>query len=326
MVHRRILLVLIATLISTVSIAHAESRSILNWRAPAAPLPKGPVDSLSVMSINLWHRDEPAQLLAMARRLRTDTVKVPDFIACQEVVFNRDSDLEDTAQVLASYMGYYSRGTKRTSDREGIAIVSRYPFAYYAEKRLEAQTSRLLAGFNRISIMGEFMVPGLGRVRVANVHLTNWGFEHHIRRKQLDETLDWIARREQAVPAAVTFLGGDFNAERHEDEMDPLATSRVGGRIRFCDFNSDEPSKGSPGNPKRRIDYVFVSAARHPVRLVQEKLLWKDGIRVGNKIVHPSDHLGVVHVYSFAHPDEPKAPILADSHVPQARRVARADE
>ena len=46
---------------------------------------------------------------------------------------------------------------------------------------LEAQTSRLLIGFNRVSVMGEFLVPHVGRVRVVNVHFTNWKFERRIR-------------------------------------------------------------------------------------------------------------------------------------------------
>ncbi|MGE5609414.1 MAG: endonuclease/exonuclease/phosphatase family protein [Bacillota bacterium] len=259
-------------------------------------------DSLSVMSFNMWHKDRPDQLKTMANQLRTDLKQLPDFILCQEVVFGRGRAEDNTAAVLGNQFGYYSRGTKRTSDREGIAIISRYPFAYYSEKHLKAQTSRLLFGFNRVSVMGEFLVPGIGRVRVVDVHLTNWGFEHHIRRKQLQETLAWISERETQVPAAVTILGGDFNAKSHWDEMKQIPQADATGRIRFLNFNSDVPSMGSLGSPNKRIDHIFVSAATSTVQLLQEKLFWKEGLRDGSSRFYVSDHLCLLHVYSFKNP------------------------
>jgi endonuclease/exonuclease/phosphatase family metal-dependent hydrolase len=256
-------------------------------------------DSLAVMSFNMWHKDQPERLKIMAEQLRADLKQLPDFILCQEVVFNRDGAEGKTAEVLGNQLGYYARGAKRTSDREGIAIISRYPFAYYAEKHLKSQTSRLLFGFNRVSVMGEFMVPGIGRVRVVDVHLTNWSFEHHIRRQQLEETLAWISQREAMVPAAVTILGGDFNAKGQWDEMQQLRQADATGRIRFMNFNSQEPSMGSPGRPNKRIDHIFVSATQGAVQLVQEKLFWKEGLRNGSSRFYVSDHLCLLHVYSF---------------------------
>jgi endonuclease/exonuclease/phosphatase family metal-dependent hydrolase len=256
-------------------------------------------DSLSVMSFNMWHKDRPDQLKTMANQLRVDLKQLPDFVLCQEVVFGRGGAEDNTAAVLGNQLGYYCRGTRRTSDREGIAIISRYPFVYYADRHLKAQTSRLLFGFNRVSVMGEFMVPGIGRVRVVDVHLTNWAFEHHIRRKQLQETLAWISEREAQVPAAVTILGGDFNSKSHWDEMKQISAADSTGRVRFMNFNSNLPSMGSLGNPKKRIDHIFVSAARGAVQLVQEELFWKEGLRNGSSRFYVSDHLCLLHVYSF---------------------------
>jgi endonuclease/exonuclease/phosphatase family metal-dependent hydrolase len=267
-----------------------------------------PVVSIGVMTTNLWHKDRPIELRAVADLLRADPTTRPDFILCQEVVFNRSSRLDNTAAVLASELGYYCKGTKRTSDREGLAIVSRYPFVHYDVRHLEAQTSRLLLGFNRVSVMGEFMVPGAGRVRVVNVHFTNWKFEKHVRTKQLEETLEWIAAREKSVPAAITFLGGDFNAEPDSDEMQMAANFKGPRGMRFRSFNDpQDPSKGPPGNPKKRIDYILVAVAQHPpLAFVDEQLLWKDGVprgRHGDGKFHLSDHVPVLHRYMVGRPN-----------------------
>src|SRR3954464_278478 len=58
--------------------------------------------SLNIMTVNLQHKDHPRELKVMADYLKTDLKVVPDFILCQEVVFERDQDLlPDTASVLA---------------------------------------------------------------------------------------------------------------------------------------------------------------------------------------------------------------------------------
>jgi endonuclease/exonuclease/phosphatase family metal-dependent hydrolase len=263
-----------------------------------------PVTSLGVMTVNLWHKDRPGELKAVAEQLRADPRIAPDFIVCQEVVFGRSGTEKSTADVLAKELGYHARGTKRTSDREGIAIVSRYPFAWYDERHLEAQTSRLLLGFNRVSVMGEFFVPGAGRVRVVNVHFTNWGFEKRIRVKQLEETLAWVAQREATVPAAITFLGGDFNAEPDSDEIQMVMNFKGPRGMRWRSFNDPQvPSKGSPGRPDKRIDYIFVAdAAPAPtLAFAGERLLWKDGVPRslnGNSKFYLSDHVPVLHRYA----------------------------
>lgn len=277
---------------------------LLGGRAAAEPM--------SVMTVNLWHKDRPEELKIVADHLRKDLERVPDFVLCQEVVFKRSGPLKSTADVLASNLGYHARGTKRTSDREGIAIVSKYPFVHYAERHLKHQTSRLLIGFRRVSVMGEFDVPSVGRVRVVNVHFTNWGFEAHVRRKQLAETLAWIEQRQKEAPAAVTFLGGDFNAKIHWDEMDQV--KRTDGLVDFHNFNGDEPSMGSPGNPNKRIDFIFVAAPERKVKLVDEDLMWKDGLPrgKGDSRFFLSDHLAVVHTYEFADPAGQRVTTVAE--------------
>jgi len=268
--------------------------TLFTGHVPAAA-PQPPLD---VMTMNLWHKDRPHQLAAMADHLRKNLDRVPDFILCQEIVFDRGDELvSDTAMVLARQLGMYSKGTQRKSDREGVAIISKYPFLFYDELHLKSQTSPLLLGFNRVSIMGEFFVPKIGRVRVANVHFTNWEFEHRIRGKQLIETMQWIADRQARVPAAVTFFGGDFNSKRHWDEMRPLDAIDSKGELLFEDFNTDNPSMGSPGKPRKRIDFIFVAGGRFDFG--GEKILFKNRLTAGDSDFYLSDHVAVLHRYNL---------------------------
>ena len=259
-------------------------------------------ESLCLMTINLEHKDHPDELKVMAQTMRTTLAKLPDFILCQEVVFGRSGPDNNTAAVLARCLGYYCYGTKRSSDHEGIALISRYPFVFYDHVELAAQTSRLLLGFNRVSIMGEFIVPGAGRVRVTNVHFTNWSFESRIRRKQVHETLQWVADRDAEQPVAVNFLGGDFNAEPDSGEIDTVRQFTLPDGRRFNDFNSLEPSRGRHGHPNKRIDYIFVASSPQQLSFAGERILFKESMLNGSSRFYLSDHVAVQHAYHLAKP------------------------
>jgi endonuclease/exonuclease/phosphatase family metal-dependent hydrolase len=270
---------------------------------------------LAVLSFNMQHKDQPQQLAAMADQLGADVPRLPDFILCQEVLFKRarHKGQDNTAAVLADELGYHCRGTKRTSDREGVAIVSRYPFDHYESKHLKARTAAFLLGFRRVSVMGEFLVPDVGRVRVVSVHFAYQSFEHHVRRKQLTETLEWIADRQAEVPAELTVLGGDFNIEPHWSELKPMWDTELTGGLRFSDWNGDDPTRGPKGNPNVRIDYIFVAASGCNLRMMGEKLLFGEKLRRrnGSGRFWLSDHLAVLHEYAIGRP-----PTLAASAAP----------
>jgi endonuclease/exonuclease/phosphatase family metal-dependent hydrolase len=278
--------------------------------APPAAAAVSP-DALTVMTINLEHHDKPEEMKAMADNLKT-LKRLPDFILCQEVYFERhgskDHPQDNTAAVFADYLGYYCKGTKRTSDREGIAIISKYPFDYYDSINLKSQTLRILLGFRRVSVMAEFTVPGVGKVRVTDTHLTNWPFETHVRNKQIAETLQWIADREKTAPAALNFFGGDFNAKIDWSEMDQVKLSAAHGSLPYHNFNGTDYTQGFHGSPSQRIDFIFVSAAGPldtVLHFTGEQLLWKEGLRFADGgHFYPSDHLGVIHSYAFG----PQAP------------------
>jgi endonuclease/exonuclease/phosphatase family metal-dependent hydrolase len=272
--------------------------------------------SLNIMTINMWHKDRPQELRVMADYMRGNLEKMPDFVLCQEVKFERDDELApDTAAVLARELGYTSKGTRRKSDNEGVAIISRYPFLYYDQLHLRAQTSRLLLGFSRVSVMGEFFVPRIGRVRVVNVHFTNWKFEHRIRDKQLAETLKWIDQREAKAHAAITFFGGDFNAKQEWNEMKQLSDGSF--TMAFEDYNGTDFTHGSPGDPHKRIDFIFVSAANR-LLFGGEQILFKDPLKDGDSSFHLSDHCAVLHRYTLKTPTGPTAVSQAPQSEPKS--------
>src|ERR1051325_1302273 len=300
---------------------------LYSWRVPAVALaslllftgraPAANEPSLNVMTINMEHKDRPHELRVAAEYMRDNLDRLPDFVLCQEVKFERDDVLApNTAAVLAREMGYDCKGTKRKSDNEGVAIISRYPFLYYDELHLRAQTSPLLLGFNRVSVMGEFFVPKVGRVRVVNVHLTNWAFEHHIRDKQLSETLAWIDQRQAKVHAAVTFFGGDFNAKHNWNEMKQLGETAT-TQMTFEDYNGADPTQGFFGSPKKRIDYIFVSSANR-LSFAGEKILFKDALKDGDSSFHLSDHCAVLHRYLLKMPGIPSAVTQGPQAEPKA--------
>jgi endonuclease/exonuclease/phosphatase family metal-dependent hydrolase len=260
-------------------------------------------ERLAVLSFNMQHKDQPRQLAVMAERLAAEP-RLPDFILCQEVLFERArrKGRANTAAVLADELGYHCRGTKRTSDREGVAIVSRHPFVHFESKHLKARTAVFLLGFRRVSAMGEFMVPEVGRVRVVSVHFAYQTFEHHVRRKQLTETLEWIAARQREVPAELTILGGDFNIEPHWSELAPMWDPAVTGSLKFSNFNGSAPTRGPKGRPNVRIDYIFTAASGCDLKMMGEKLLFGQKLRHrnGSGRFWLSDHLAVLHEYAIA--------------------------
>ncbi len=295
------------------------SGCIVNDIAPDTPLDGGPVSAIlsaassgrpesgalpiTVLSYNMQHESDREDLSILAGYLQ-DLDSPPDFILCQEVMFRRGPDGPgNTAAVLADELGYASRGTKRRSDGEGCAIVSRHTFAHYDELHLKARTSPLLLDFARVSVMGEFQVPGLGRVRVINVHFAYQDFEHHVRRKQLKETMEWLAERDREVPADVTILGGDFNMTPYRQEFAPMLDPAVTGGLVFHNANSLDPTRGPKGNPTKRIDYIFVAAPNRDIGFRGETLLFPNGlVRRDGRQYFLSDHVPVLHRYTVSEP------------------------
>ncbi len=260
---------------------------------------------VSVLSYNLKHRDVPLQLEAIAKHLHATCDRLPDFILLQEVVFNRSPrrGLDNTAAELAQRIGYEARGTARAGGSEGVAILSRLPFDHYEHLHVKARDSLLEGGFPRVSVMGECFVPGVGRVRVVNVHLAHRPSQNQVRRSQLRETFDWMNRRQQEMPADLIIFGGDLNIEPHWDEYLVLSDPQFTG-MTLHDHNSSLPSSGRINNTYRRVDYIFAAAPGRSVSSLGEAIFWPSGIPTidGSATFWPSDHLPLLHAFSLSAP------------------------
>lgn len=254
---------------------------------------------ISVLSFNMQRKENQRNIELVAKHLREDTQRLPDFILCQEVMFNRSerAAFSSSAAALADQFGYHVAGSPRRSGREGIAIVSKYPFEHFDFKQLD---NKSLFGFPRVSVMGEFLVPGVGRVRVVDVHLTHWSGEHAMRHRQLEETLEWVAAREAIAPADMLILGGDFNAKPFSTELALINEAPSHMDFELMNFNTEDNTKGGKGSWTYRVDYIFASAPAHELRFQGETLLWADGLPKANGrgTYWPSDHLLVLHEYA----------------------------
>ena len=269
------------------------SMSIRSSRAANTP-------SLSVLSYNMQRTRDLDEINTVADHLETDLERLPDFILCQEVMFNRSSGAEyaSSAEMLATRLGYFAEGSGRRTQSEGLAIVSKYPFEYFDARQLKDRS--LFLGWPRVSVMGEFTVPGMGRVRVVDVHLTHKSGEHSLREKQLGETLDWMAARESLVHADITIIGGDFNARPKWREMDLIDGPRPAHGFAWVNHNSEEPTKMRGSVWMDRIDYIFAAAPNRTLLFKDETLLWPEGLPKANGrgTFMPSDHLLVLHEYA----------------------------
>ena len=117
-----------------------------------------------------------------------------------------------------------------------------------------------------------------------------------------DETLQWIADRDREAPADVIVLGGDFNIQPGWSEMSLLTDSPGPGELRYLDLNSSDPTRGRPGAPRARVDYIFVAVPDRDLRMLGERLLYKDGLLTGDdgdRRFWLSDHVPLLHEYAI---------------------------
>jgi endonuclease/exonuclease/phosphatase family metal-dependent hydrolase len=259
----------------------------------AAVSKDAPPASLSVLSANLHRNRSPADMRLLAANVHRDLSDGPDFVLCQEVMFSPLGPAQSSAAALARGLNYHWAGNPRGAiSAEGSAILSRYPFIYSSRWRL---------GFRRMSVMGEFDVPGIGRVRVINVHFQDKPAHADNRRAQLAETLRWIEARERRCPATITILGGDFNAEPDAPEFAALFSPE--SATSFQSFNTKRLSTLDKTLRRRvlRLDNIYI-ASSDPNLIGDgvERVLWPVGLSSGDgRWLYVSDHLPILHVYSL---------------------------
>lgn len=244
--------------------------------------------SITILTYNILRTNNQQEMsVKMAGDLASVYGIAPDFILFQEVMGRKDE--KSPEKIFADRMGnYHSRFVSKSgkTSGEGSSIISRYPFVYSDFKVFK---SRAIVDSKRVILMGEFDVPGIGCVRVANVHLAWAPFNFIHRIEQIKEALSWLQERNNTKPADVTILGGDFNAAPGAKEISLVTVENNAGSLIFLDFNDPSMKTTKHG----RIDYVFVAASGN--RLVDfmcERFLWKE-----NPI---SDHISVLHKYRLS--------------------------
>lgn len=244
------------------------------------------------------------EMKSLARYFKERPDKTPDFILLQEVYSynSKDPARAHAAAILAREMNYHVKYANKggiIGPSEGSAILSRFPFEHFDS--ISMGSAPLLDSL-RLAVMGEFMVPGIGRVRVVNVHLAYAPDMKKFRRSQVKQTLQWMCKRESnaETSAAVSFLGGDFNASADSGELAAIFNSAYCGFFNFQNFNTKDFTCGSKErHDKYRIDQIFVSGGPLKVQFLGETLPGKEGTESYNEEIKFSDHVPVYHEYLF---------------------------
>ena len=267
---RMILLVLAIIALSSVS-------------AIAGPRNDATQDTLSVVTLNLWHdkADWPTRQTIITDELRK---LHPDVIVLQEVL--QHATLPNQAQTLAAALEYefrfFSIDTPTAERRYGNAILTRHPILADGWIALEPLDDYRNAGHVRIDVGGQ-------PIDVYATHLHYQPAGHAVRNLQARGLLDFIARTRHAD---AVLLAGDFNAPADAPEFAALAAT-------FGDaYDTLHPAAGQTAFghstlnpfllPPLRVDHVWFEATRfEPV----------DATRLFDRPqqgVWASDHFGVL--------------------------------
>lgn len=175
-------------------------------------------DNFKVLILNLHcyqEEDQFAKLATIARAIQELRV---DVVCLQEVAEHWNDGAGDwasnTARIIYEQLpqpfylttDWSHRGFDRY--REGVAILSRYPFLR-TEARYVSLSHDVYDIHSRKVLMGQISAPGFGIVNLFSAHLSWWenGF-----RTQFEALRAWADRRHTRVVTA-TLLCGDFNVK-----------------------------------------------------------------------------------------------------------------
>ena len=173
-------------------------------------------ESFRVLTLNLHCYQEADQEAKLATIARAITALKIDAVCLQEVAEHWNDGAGDwasnTARIIHAQLpqpfylctDWSHRGFERY--REGVAILSRYPFVR-TEARYVSTSHDAFDIHARKVLMGQVTVPGLGAINLFSAHLSWWrdGF-----RSQFDTLRAWAERRATRHVVA-TLLCGDFN-------------------------------------------------------------------------------------------------------------------
>lgn len=285
------------------------------------------MDTLRVLSINIWNRSGPweARLPLLRAGLATEAAHIVGLqeVMCMQGPLGTLSQLDELAPPHNSGPGESASYPHRvyapawTLDADsgftmGNALLSQFPIVDTQQTLLPNPI-----GHETRSLLYALCQTPHGLQPVAVTHL-DWQLDlSHARCAQVsfivDKLAEWLAPHRQAraelLPAV---LLGDFNAEEPSDEIRFLRgyhalPSPSTGRLRGSYFNDavlftagdagptfsrDNVFARREREPSRRIDYIFVEPPDRfgrglPLSGRRCFLTAVDG-------VHPSDHFGVV--------------------------------
>lgn len=199
---------------------------------------------LKVISYNIHHgydAGEKDQLANMARLIKESGA---DLVGLQEVdsMCNRSGNV-DEARRLAELTGMhyaYVRHFEFDGGSYGLGILSRYPLSDIRNERLPYEGNGVPG--DRALLTARAALPGGKHVTMAVVH-----YSGQLRFEQSEATLKVLEKLETPV-----ILTGDLNETPDSKVVQNL------GRF-FKDTNLSDVTTVTDDNPKKKIDYVFVS-------------------------------------------------------------------
>jgi endonuclease/exonuclease/phosphatase family metal-dependent hydrolase len=265
---------------------------------------------LRVATLNLWGENGPHE-----RRLALGVA----VLALQEVR-EVPGRLPNQAETLARRFGFHAAFSPATAwggGVEGLGFVSRLPVRETAVERLPHATETE----GRI-VFSACLETARGSLWIHTAHLSYRLHEGREREEQVVAIDGHVAARAKRTELP-QILTGDFNTTPDADEMRWLrGATTLGGRRTFyqdawATVHGDAPgvtwARENPYRAKmnwlpaeRRIDYIFVSAARRDGRgTVRDARLCFDQPDAGG--VFPSDHRGLWSDIQIA-PDVVKGP------------------
>lgn len=251
--------------------------------AIAGPHEDASQDTLSVVTLNLWHdkADWPTRQTIIIDALRK---RRPDVIVLQEVL--QHAALPNQAQTLATALEYefrfFSIDAPEAERRYGNAILTRHPILADSWIALEPLDDYRNAGHVRVDVDGQ-------TIDVYATHLHYQPAGGDVRSVQTHGLLDFIARTRHSDAVLVA---GDFNAPADAPEFAALAAQ-------FGDaYDTLHPAAGQTAFehstlnpfllPPLRVDHVWFDTSRfEPVEATRLFDRPRDG-------VWASDHFGVL--------------------------------
>ncbi len=242
-----------------------DNRGGLNYRAQRGPL--------RVLTLNLHTWQEEDQLSKFDQVARAIRELGIDLVCLQEVGENWNDGAGDWASNAARIINddlprpyhlhtdWSHLGFDRF--REGVAILSRHPFAYVDAGYVSDSTDPYDIHARKV-VMAQVRVPGIGAVNVFSVHLS-WPSDGFY--PQFERLLAWVEGR-QTPELAGTLVCGDFNiaaeseAFRHivdagtlEEQVLKIARPEVFQRV-FRDRRGDS-TRWLAGDG--RIDFIWLN-------------------------------------------------------------------